>query len=458
MMFRITTSLLLVSLLLSGCRSTQPTASITSISSRSDCVEQTTDVYVDQRQRLDGPHTIGEYVEIGLSQSPVIAEATHRLEATRNRRPQASSLPDPMLNTSTYLAPVQTAAGEQDLAIGISQKFTNKSRLATQTAIVDNEISSAESRLNNVIIQVADDIRQVCYQIVQLQQIIEITKQDIESLNLIARVVEQQYSVKKTVTQQDVLNVRKEQSDVENKLTDMDNKLRLYRLRLARLLHVDANSSLILVEAEALDPGVLSADQLLEYAMDSRPDLQAQLSVIQQDQNRIALAELQHVPDVTVGLNWIATSSSGISPVANGDDAVLLGVGFNLPIRKSRICAAVSEARANSLASMNRLEILKDAAAEEVFGLVDKIESTQQMLILMREDIIPNSERIFDLSLDKYANGDIRFVQLIENWRSLNKSRMAEKTLSGELSRAYSALNRSVGSLDSIPAQPPVMR
>ena len=112
---------------------------------------------------------------------------------------------------------------------------------------------------------------------------------------------------------------------------------------------------------------------------------------------------MQNKPDFTVGLNWIATSSDGISPVANGDDALLLGIGFNLPIRKGRIQAAICEAKESSLASASQLESLKDEVAEEVFDFVAKAEGTADTLQLLQEDIIPKSERTLDLSIEEYT-------------------------------------------------------
>ena len=59
---------------------------------------------------------IEEYVQLGLCRNPRIQEAQHKVESIRHKIPQVLSLPDPMVNTTTHLAPVQTAAGEQALS------------------------------------------------------------------------------------------------------------------------------------------------------------------------------------------------------------------------------------------------------------------------------------------------------------------------------------------------------
>ena len=51
------------------------------------------------------------------------------------------ALPDPSINTTTFLAPVQTAAGEQNFALGVTQKLTRRDRRATKAAIAADDIA-----------------------------------------------------------------------------------------------------------------------------------------------------------------------------------------------------------------------------------------------------------------------------------------------------------------------------
>jgi cobalt-zinc-cadmium efflux system outer membrane protein len=320
--------------------------------------------------------TIEEFVQLGLTRNPRIREAKHQIEAARQRVPQVISLPDPVLSTTTFLAPVETAAGQQAFALSVSQKFTNRQRRATRAAIVGTEIAAAKAHLLSVELETAERIRSACWQLVFIRESIEITRDDADSLMKIARLIEQQYEVKRAVTQQDILNVQVEQSKVDNRLTELLQKERTYQARLSRLLHIDPRLPITILDQLQSSRSELNLDQLIAQAVQTRPDLQAQLAVIQRDCKKTKLARLENKPDFTVGVNWIATSSNGISPVTTGDDALSLGVGFNLPVYKNRIRAGICEAHANRRASESRLESMQDDAVEEVFDLVAKIEST----------------------------------------------------------------------------------
>ena len=181
--------------------------------------------------------------------------------------------------------------------------------------------------------------------------------------------------------------------------------------------------------------------------LNARPELESQLSQVRANQRQQSLASLQRRPDVTLGLNWIATSNSGISPVANGDDALVLGIGFNLPIYQHRIRSAELEAETSSLSSMAKLNSLEDQIAEEVFDTVTSLDSTGATLSLFQEDILPKSERTLTLSIDEFANGTVGYRELIDNWRSLLKYRMTVVSLRSNRMQLLATLGRQIGRL-----------
>ena len=397
---------------------------------------------------------VEEYVQLGLMQNPRVHEAQHQMDALRHRIPQVLALPDPNVNTITQLAPVQTAAGEQTFGLGINQKFTSGERRATQAAVVSDEILAAEANLREVQQELAEQIRIACYQLLFIRQSIVITQADARSLQQIADVIVRQYEVKQSVTQQDVLSVQLEQSDIDNQLTELQQKEQAYQARLARLLHVDPRSQFTILDPLQSSRETWDVDHLIGQAIQSRPELQAQFARIQRGSKQIRIAQLENRPDLTLGLNWIATSAEGISPVANGDDALLLGVGFNLPIYQSRIRAGICEAQANRRVSQSKFEGLQDRVAEEVFDAVSQLDSVNQTLSLIQEDMIPKSQRTLDLSIDEYATGEIDYVQLITNWRNVLRYRIAEANLQSQYLQLLASLARRVGQLNPLAESP----
>ena len=166
--------------------------------------------------------------------------------------------------------------------------------------------------------EIAVRVRSVCQKLLLIQASLLITEEDARTLQRIAEMIEEQFVVKKSVTQQDVLNVQMEQAAIANRLTDLRQNETSNKARLARLLHFDASSELTITDKLKVEEQRFDVDGLIALATQIRPELKSQIARIQQAQKKIRLAELENRPDVTIGLNWIATSNRGISPVANG--------------------------------------------------------------------------------------------------------------------------------------------
>ena len=435
-------------LLLAGCRSVAETA-IELQQTHPDFSNQVELPANPEKVVIDGPISIDQCVSIGVAENPRIAESRHRIAALEHQLPQISPLPDPTVNVTTFPSPVQTAAGEQDLGISINQRIPRAERRAVKLAIVQDELRAARSNLHELQLKIAEEIRVAFYQLQYLRAAIQLTRDDFKSLERIANVVEKQYQLRKSISQQDVLQIQIEQSSIENQLAELLQKEASHRTRLARLIRADPISKLTLTAAKAYRPAQLNVDELTAMAIANRPNLKSQRAIIKRDRKKIHLANLEYYPDFNVGLNWIATSSSGISPVANGRDAVTLGLGFNLPIYQNRTDAKVCEATANSMANASKYEVLVDVLTEEIHDLVTQVESTTKILSLLREDIIPKSQRILNLSLRSYEDGKVEYLQLIENWRDVYKYRLNAKRLELELYKALTALDSTVGKFNT---------
>ncbi len=330
--------------------------------------------------QYSGPHSVEEYLELGLTQNPEIEEARLMVESLANRVPQAASLPDPMLGMTAYPSPVQTAAGEQNFALSMNQKVPWSGKLETRAAVAQQDVNVARANLAAVELKVVERIKNAYFQLYFIQQAISITKKDQGQLELIGEVVEQMYVVKRDVTQQDVLQVQVALARLEADLANLDQQKESAQAKLARLLHVSPETKPEALDSLPPEQTVQDIQQFYETAIEASPEMHAQLAAIEKDRRSAALAELENYPDLTYGFSWVSTSSEGISPVANGDDAFMLTLGMNLPVYGNRIDAGVREAQTRALANAKKYDRLKDEKMEVVADLFAKIKNQQENL------------------------------------------------------------------------------
>jgi outer membrane protein TolC len=411
-------------------------------------------------EQLDGPRPVQEFIQIGLLQNSEIQEMRLMVESVANRVPQAASLPDPMLGAMAFPSPVQTAAGEQEFALSMSQKIPWRGKLRTRAAIAEENVNVARAQLAAVELKVVEQIKNAYFQLYFIQQAITINEEEKKRLAVIESLVKEMYKVKREVTQQDWLQVQVELSRIDTDLLDFRAQKKSAQAQLARLLHISPETDLAALDSRPAEQTVQDIQQLYQIAIQARPELHAQLAKIQQDRRATGLAELQSYPDMTFGFNWIATSSGGVSPVANGDDAFMLTLGMNLPIYRKRNDAGVREAQTRSLSNARKYDRLKDETMAGVAGLFAKINSLRETLQLFRDDIIPKQKSTLSQSQSEYRVNKVDILQVITNWRQLLRFQIAEKRFETELQQSLASLARQIGDFelpnDAAPVQTPI--
>jgi len=186
---------------------------------------------------------------------------------------------------------------------------------------------------------------------------------------------------------------------------------------------------------------------LYEQAIAARPELQAQLADVMRQRHNVDLARLDYFPNVRLSGMWMgmAMPDHGMNGPPDTESAFLLGVGVNLPIYRKRLDAGLQEAEARVVSSARQYDSLRDQTQEEVKDLFAQIQSQQELLQLLREEIVPKAEQTFAVSLRSYEVGDVAFLQLVDNWRQLLRYQISAHRLEAQLRQSLARLERAVG-------------
>lgn len=402
-----------------------------------------------QTDRLTGPQTLESLIALGLSQNPSVQRARLLLEAAAHQVPQAGALPDPNLQLLAGVSPVQTAAGPQDFALGMNQKFPSRGKRGARTLVAQEEWNVARSRVNEVETRVVNAIRSGYYQLYRAQATARILDQQQTQLELIQEVVQAMYEVKREVTQQDVLQVQVARSKLRSEQLETRRQIASARAQLAQVLHLSPTTELDTVDQLPTPEGQLDIEELSLQALQTRPELLAQSSQVQRDRNAVKLARMEAQPDLNLGFNWIAVSNGGISPVANGDDSLMLSMGMNLPVYRGRIQAAICQAEAQAMASQQEYERLRDETLASIADLVSSFNSLKESVALYRQQIIPRQQLSLEQSIDDYQVGKVDFLQMIDNWNQLLRYQIQEKQLEAELNQKLANLQQQLGDISA---------
>lgn len=396
---------------------------------------------------FEGVHSLDEYIALALNHNPKVHAIRKRMEALAHRVPVEASLQDPMLTLTVQPEPVQTAAGQQDAVLALSQRFPWFGKLAARAGIAEAETNVARAELGAIELDVVARVKKAYFDLYFVQKAIEVTEADQQLLLEIRTVADTRYKSQRA-SQQDVLRANLEISNTENQLIQLRQQLVSSQARLARLIHTAPDSDLFADESIPTIPSLQDLESLQRVAIAARPELHVMLAKLDSTQMAVELARLDYKPDVTLGMSWIDVSNSGISPVSNGQDSLLLSAGVNLPIYRKRLDSAVRSAEASAVAAARNYDAMRDETLESVTDLFTKVESQRQLLELFSEDILPTARQTLSVSSQAYNVGEVDFLQLVDNWRQLLRYEISNLRLQATIQQTLAELEQMVGGLD----------
>jgi outer membrane protein TolC len=339
---------------------------------------------------------------------------------------------------------IQTAAGQQEFSLQASQKLPWRGKLAVRADVAESHVDVARAQLAAVELATVAKVKQAYYELYFVQQSIEVTRADRALLEEIRQVADSRYRTGRA-SQQDLLRADLEIAQVEHELISLRQRLVSAQARLASLLHVAPQTDVRALAQLPPEQIPHDLDRVQRLAVEARPELHAQLVALQRDRQAVRLARLDYMPDFTLGATWIDIADTGISPVANGDDALLVNAGVTLPVFRKRLDAAVRSAEAQAVSTAREYDALRDATLEQVTDLFAQAQSQQDLLVLFHDDILPKARHTLDVSLNAYNVGEVDFLQLIDNWRQLLRYEVNYYRLEATLRQTLADLERVVG-------------
>lgn len=404
---------------------------------------------------LSGVHSVDEYIAFALAQNAGVHAARKRVEASAMRVPQAASLKDPMVDVSGwpfYPNVPQTASGRMTADLMVSQEVPWFGKLGTKAAAAEEEVNVARARLAAVELQTIEQVKRAYYELYFIQQAIRVVEEDRGVLARLIEVSDALYRTNKT-SQQDVLRLQAELSNVDGELIRMRQMQAAAQADLARLLHISPETPLAAVDELPPDDVPRDIESLYRQAVAARPELHAMLAEAARDRRMVDMARLEYFPDATLKFGWgEMTTDRAIAPSADGIDNLTIGMSLNLPIYRGRLNAAVREAEASAVATVREYDQMKDETMREVKRLFTLAASQRDTNLLFRESIIPKTRQALDVATRGYQVGDTDFADLIANWRELLRFRVAQLQLEAQLRQTLASLERVVGGLPPAPA------
>lgn len=394
-----------------------------------------------------GPTSVDELVAYASANNPEIRAARSKAQSMISRVAQGRSLDDPMLSATVFLEEIQTAAGPQEVMLSLSQKFPwfGKRDARGEVAYHDAQIAFAE--LADVELDVIQQVKLAYYDLYFLNESLAVYRDLEKKLKDVIEITRTRFETNaQQVGLETVYQAEVTLHKLQITLVKLDQAKAAATAKLARALHLPNGLRLDIqpsMETSSMSPRQL--DLLVAMLDECHPQLKARRQAIIRDNWSVNLAQKNYHPDFTLGFNWNEIGSSGLSRVANGQDAYSLMVGVNLPVYRAKRHAALREARFKSSQSSQQYEATWDTLRADVEKLHAEIAEHDHVLRILDKDILRKAEQTFELSREAFRVNRIGFQQLIDNYESLLRFRIDFHFRTTSRAQAIARLERAVG-------------
>jgi outer membrane protein, heavy metal efflux system len=358
------------------------------------------------------PVVLDDLLREALQKNPGVQSILRQVEALRHRIPQVKTLPDPTVSVgwAGNITPFSVQQGDPSSYRGVSasQAVPYPGKLKLRGEIADREAKAAWWDYEAARRKLVADVKSAYYDYFAASKAVEITKQNKDLLQKLSSIAEARYRVGKGV-QQDVLRSQVEISLLQQRLTVFEQQQKTAQVRLNTLLFRDPEAQL--PSPASFEPGKIghSLDELYTLAREQDTGLQREQRMIERNQYAVNLAQKDYRPDFSVGYMYQQRPDL---PDMHG-----FTITANIPIfYRTKQREAVKEQTEQLVSSQGS----KENRQTELFFAVKQqyllAKSSEQLLKLYSQVIVPQSSLALESSMASYQVGTVDFLTILTNF------------------------------------------
>ena len=358
---------------------------------------------------------INSLIDEALKNSPEIQASSARIEAVRQRIPQAGSLPDPQFsfgyqNESFDRYTYGEMSGSQWM-FSASQQFYFPGKRALKEEMVKLDVDGLTAMHKLLQLKTVARVKELYYDLFLAYKNIDLVSGKRELLLRIEDLTLARYSAGKSM-QQDVLMAQTE----KYMLLEKEEMLKQKILSLTAMLNaaIGRNSGQIEKPNELMyHPYPLEIEVAVDLALKNSPEVRSRGKMIDAADTRLKMAQREYFPDFTLGGGYYKRS---------GDfkDMWAATVTFNIPLYfYSKQRPATLEAKASIAQAKQELEAVKLMIGAALRDNYSMLRSSEKLMAIYKNGLIPKNNQDIEQALTGYSTGKTEAVSIISRVKTL---------------------------------------
>ncbi|MDD4202329.1 MAG: TolC family protein [Candidatus Omnitrophica bacterium] len=388
--------------------------------------------------------TLPELIAEVLENNPGVLGAYSQWKAAEYRIGQSQSLPDPMLQYTYYGESVETRVGPQENKYSISQKIPFPAKLGMKGVVESKKAQMAREKFEAITREIIKRVQFVYYDIYWVDKAIQLIEEEKSTLKKMESVARKKYELN-TASQQDVIKAQVELSKIINKIMFFQQNRTSLNAELNSLLNRDKNKEFGSVEEFVPEEFNYKLNELHEIAKETRQELLAARLDIERAEYEKSLAQMDYIPDLTFGFEYIQVGKGQTNQPNDGQDAWMSSFSINIPIWFNRLSDQLNEKKALIDASKKNYEDIENRVYYEVEDMFFKIMTYKDVVSLYKTALLPQTDQAFEATRTAYETDTVDFLNWLDSERVLLQTRLAYYKAIVDYQKSIAYLERVVG-------------
>ncbi len=389
---------------------------------------------------------LDDLVDEALKNNPEIMAYGARVEVARQRLPQVKSLPDPMLmfgyqNEGFDRYSYGEISGSQWM-FGATQQFLFPGKRALKGEMAQLDAESQEAMLELLKLKTVARVRELYLELFLAYKNIDLLKERQYLFIRIEDLTISRYSAGKAM-QQEVLMAQTEKYMLLEKEVMLKQKIESLEAMLKSTIGREGGASLGRPADPSYQPFIYNTEEAVQMALNHSPEIKSRKKMIEAADAKIKMAQKEYFPDFSI--NAIYYNRTG-----DFKDMWSLTSTINIPLYfTAKQKPALLEAKSGFTQAKQELEAVKLMITAAIRDNISMIKSTDKLMDLYKNGLIPKNTQDVELALSGYATGRTEAIVVISRLKALLEYETQYWTQFTEREKALARLHAITEGLDS---------
>ena len=383
-------------------------------------------------------------IRLAVERNPGIKAARAEWRAAIEELPQATALPDPMVQFDYFGANVETRVGPQEYRYGVSQAFPFPGTLRQAVQVASGEVRIKRTQYDRAARDLVVDLKLSYHELVYLRKAQEITRQNQELLNHILKAANTRFTQGKAKLS-DVLKAQSQLAQLSYDLVLLRELEQVEAATVNALLDLPTASEIGEVRTPPTAVLTLSVEQLEHLALTRRQEVEIAEGMAEKSREQIRLTKLRNRPKFTLSAMRIETGEADMAVEDSGKDAWLVGLGVSIPLWSGRNRSRVRQAELLHEAAESRKRVVQNQTRADVKSVYFRLENARRLIELYEKSLIPQAKQAMEVA-EQWHDGEVNdvsgFLETQGVWLNFNLARLRAVT---DYQQYLARLERLVG-------------